>query len=213
MVYIWIRVSFHHLGYTCALPPGWHHHSTPLLFLQSGLRSIEPHSHRGGSHHNRAGHLLWSKEPLHSSCHLAPLRPVPTRGLDSSFHLQRQGQVKETLKQHGKGQSKFCVRVNILGNLKLTVFYVNKISSTASVVRESWKQFTTAAHWARGISPTQVTALTAMMMWLLSVQQPIAANLFKIQFHKNRISERNAVTDTYKMWDWHKDCNALWGHS
>ena len=105
--------------------------------------------------------------------------------------------------------SKFCVRVNILGNLKLTVFYVNKVSSTALVVRESWKQFTTAAYWARGISPTQVTALTAMMIWLLSVQQSIAAYLFKNQIHKKRISDRNAVIHTYKMSDWDKDCNAL----
>lgn len=98
-----ICVSFTNLRHMCTLPPSQHHRSTPAYRLQSGLHSIGPHSHHGGSHYSRAGRLSLSKETPHSSCHPAPLRPVPASGQDSSFHLQRQGQMKETLEQCGKG--------------------------------------------------------------------------------------------------------------
>lgn len=89
--------TFHYLEHMCAPPPRQRHCSTPAYPRQADLHSNGPQSHHGGSHYSRAGRLSRSKEPLHSSCHPAPLRPVPTSGLDSSIHLQRQGRMKETL--------------------------------------------------------------------------------------------------------------------
>lgn len=80
-------VSFHYLEHVRAPPPCLLHRSTPVYPRQADLRSSGPQSHHGGSHYSRAGCLSRSKEPLHSSCHPAPLRPVPTSGLDSSIHL------------------------------------------------------------------------------------------------------------------------------
>lgn len=87
---------FPHLGHMCEPPPSLHGRSTPVYRLQSGPHSTGRRSCRGGSHYSRAGRLSWSKEPLRSSCHPTPLRPVPTSGPDSRFHLQGQGQMKET---------------------------------------------------------------------------------------------------------------------
>lgn len=80
-------------------------------------------------------------------------------------------------------KKKFHVGVNnIWRDLKLTVFYRNIVCSTALVVREKCVQFAIAADWVGGITETQVTALTAMMMWLLHVQLSIAANLVDKQY-------------------------------
>lgn len=59
------------------------------------------------------------------------------------------------------------------------------------MVRESWEQFSAAARWIEGIAESQVTALTAMMMWLLTVRLPAAANLG--EFYKH---EKHETVDT-----------------
>lgn len=163
----------------CAPPPCLLHRSTPMYPRQADLRSSGPQSHHGGSHYSRAGRLSRSKEPLRSSCHPAPLRPVPTSGLDSSIHLQRQGRMKETLNRRkgapqaeaGKPGRKMRT------SLELTGFYMDIVSSAAPVVRQNWEQFPTAAYWVRGITPAQIIILTAMMMRPLCVYPPIATNL------------------------------------
>lgn len=172
----------------CALAPSQHHDSTPGYHLLSGLHSTGPHSHHGGSHYSRAGHLLWSKEPPHSSCHPAPLRPGPVSGQDSSFHLQRQGQMKH-LNNIRKGKLQSCRKKKTICKCQhkqcsiLTVFYMNIVSATTLVVRESWEQFAVAASQVGGIIQTQVTALTAMMVRFLCVEHSTAANLVEIQLH------------------------------
>lgn len=66
------------------------------------------------------------------------------------------------------------------------------------MVRESWEQFSTAAHWIEGIAETQVIALTAMMMWLLTVQLPAAANLGEFYKHgKHERIDMQACTRTH----------------
>lgn len=70
-----------------------------------------------------------------------------------------------------------CVRVKSWGDLKLTVLYMNIVSCTALVLRESWKQFAATADGVGGVTQTQVTALAALMLWFLSVQKSTAANL------------------------------------
>lgn len=163
----------------CAPPPCLLHRSTPVYPPQADLRSNGPQSHHGGSHYSRAGRLSRSKEPLHSSCHPAPLRPVPTSGLDSSIHLQRQGQMKETLNT-GKGtlQAEAWKPGGKMGiSLKLTGFYVDIVFSAALVIRQNWEQFSTAAYWIRGITPAQIFILTAIVPRPLCVYSPITTNL------------------------------------
>lgn len=171
--------TFHYLEHKCAPPPLLHHCSTPVYPQQSDLHSNGPQSHHGGSHYSRAGRLSRSKEPLHSSCHPAPLRPVPTSGLDSSIHLQRQGQMKETLNMRkGTLQAETWKSGRKMGiQLKLTRFYRNIVFSTALVVREKWEQFSTAAYWIRGITPAQIRTLATMMSRPPCVYSPITTNL------------------------------------
>lgn len=73
--------------------------------------------------------------------------------------------------------------------MKLTGFYMNVVSSTALVVGESRKQFAIAADWVGGITQTQVTAVTAMMMWFLGVQKSTAANLVNTEWHTHTHTE------------------------
>lgn len=100
-------VLFTHLGYMYARPPSQHPRSTLENHLQFGLHSIGPHSHHGVSHYSKAGRLSWSKEPPHSICHPALLRPGPARGQGSTFRLQSQGQMKGTLERHRKDLTQF----------------------------------------------------------------------------------------------------------
>lgn len=53
----------------------------------------------------------------------------------------------------------------------------NVVSSAAPVLGQSWEKFSAAAHRIGGISQTQVSALTAVVVRLLPVQQSAAANL------------------------------------
>lgn len=59
----------------------------------------------------------------------------------------------------------------------LTGFYTDIVFSAALVVRQNWKQFSTAAYWIRGITPAQIIILTAMMPRPLCVYSPITTNL------------------------------------
>lgn len=178
-VIVFICVSFHYLEHMCAPPPCLLHRSTPVYPRQGDLRSNGPQSHHGGSHYSRAGRLSRSKEPLHSSCHPAPLRPVPTSGLDSSIHLQRQGRMKERLNMRkGTLQAEAWKPGGKMGIiLKLTGFYTNIVFSAALMVRQNWEQFSIAAYWLRGITPAQIIILTAMMPRPLCVYFPITTNL------------------------------------
>lgn len=178
-MFIIVFISFHYLEHMCAPPPCLLRRSTPVYPRQGDLRSNGPQSHHGGSHYSRAGRLSRSKEPLHSSCHPAPLRPVPTSGLDSSIHLQRQGRMKETLNtRKGTLQAEAWKPGGKMGIVrKLTGFYTNIVSSAALMLRQNCEQFSTAADWVRGITPAQIIILTAMMPRPLCVYFPITTNL------------------------------------
>lgn len=88
--------------------------------------------------------------------------------------------------------------------MKLTGFYMNIVSSTALVVRESWEQFAIAACWIGGITQTQVAALTTMMMWFLCVQQSTAANLVDIRLNTNINPHKHTdiFVSALKVWDY-----------
>lgn len=172
-----LYVSFHYLEHMCAPPPGPHRRSTPAYPRQADLRSSGPQSHHGGSHCSRAGRLSRRKEPLHSSCRPAPLRPGPTRGLDSRIHLRRQGRMKETLNMRKGHNSSRKPGGEVGTGLELTGFQVDVVVSTAAVVRLQWEQCSTAAHWSRGVSPAQVEALAAVVSRPLPVDAPITADL------------------------------------
>jgi len=78
------------------------------------------------------------------------------------------------------------------------------VSSTALVVRQSREQFAIAAGRSGGSTQTQVTALTAMMMWFLRGQQPTAAHLDDIQYidMDEKIWKLNPPTKKTQLYHW-----------